>query len=115
MSFELMVWQAGESATPERAADVYHRLADGESDVVPASAAVLRFADDVVARYEDLTEQNMHDSPWSSPLYRTPEGVIVSVAPSRRREVVDAVRELAHRHGLSVYDPQNRTVDQAPG
>ena len=65
--------------------------------------------------FGDLTEENMEDSPWASPLYQTPEGVIVDIAYSRSEEVAPTLRQLASKHGLTVYDPQNREVHHPVG
>lgn len=110
MSFDLSFWHEDVQSTPDRAADIYDRLADGEDGVVPRAPEIDDFFAEVVAVFGDLTEENIDESPWTSPLYRTPECVIANLAYSRSEEVAPVLRRLASRYRLTTYDPQNREV-----
>ncbi|MEV6631569.1 hypothetical protein AB0M54_12540 [Actinoplanes sp. NPDC051470] len=110
MSFDLGFWHEDEQSTPDRAAEIYDRVTDGEDGVVPAVPAIDEFFAEVVAAFGDLTEENIEESPWTSPLYRTPECVIANLAYSRSEEVAPVLRRLASRHRLTTYNPQNREV-----
>lgn len=110
MSFDLAFWSEDPPPSQARAADVYDRLADGESDVLPASPAVGRFLDDVDAAFPDLTEDTLDVSPWAAAVYRTSECAIVSISWSRVDDVVPVLLTLASRHRLTAYDPQTGQV-----
>ena len=110
MSFDLGFWYEDVPSAPERAAAIYERLTDGEEGVVPSASAVNDFFVEVIATFEDMTEENMEESPWTSPLYQTPECVVASLAYSTSGDVAPVLLELASKHGLTAYDPQNREV-----
>ncbi|GAA4461889.1 hypothetical protein [Phytohabitans houttuyneae] len=110
MSFDLGFWHEDAQSSVERAAEIYDRLTDGEDGVVPGAPAVDSFFTDVLARFGDLTVENMDESPWTSPLYRTSECVIANIAYSRSQEVAPVLRRLANAHGLTVFDPQKQEV-----
>jgi hypothetical protein len=115
VSFDLSFWYEDVPSTSERAAEIYDRLTDGEDGVVPSAPALIDFFAEVIATFGDLTEENMEESPWTSPLYRTTECVIANLAYSRSEEVAPVLRRLASKHGLTVYDPQNREVHPPAG
>ena len=110
MSFDLSFWYEEVPSTSEHAAEIYDRLSDGEDGVVPSVPALDDFFVEVIATFGGLTEENMDDSPWTSPLYRAHECVIANLAYSRSEEVAPVLRRLASKYGLTVYDPQSREV-----
>jgi hypothetical protein len=110
MSFDMAFWFQLEPPSAESAAQIYDRLTDGETGVVSETTGVEHFFNDVVAVFPDLNEQNAQESPWSSPIYRTPECVITAISWSRSEEVAPILVELAQRHGLTTYDPQDRVA-----
>jgi len=110
MSFDLAFWHENGPTTPESAAQIYDQLTDGEVGVVEPGPQIAHFYDDVVAALPDLTEDNMEDSPWASPVYRTPECVIVAISWSQSEPVSQFLLALAGKHGLTTYDPQDRVV-----
>lgn len=110
MSFDLAFWYEKERSTPEKADHIYDRLTDGEIGVIEESTEIERFYLDIVSSYPNMTENNMHVSPWAAPLYRTSECVIANISWSRRDELAPTLLELAARHGLTAYDPQDQAV-----
>jgi hypothetical protein len=63
MSFDLAFWRRGDADGD--AADIYDRLTDGLSGVVAeALLEINAFLADIVRVYPDITEENMHESPW---------------------------------------------------
>lgn len=113
VSYDLAFWHEIEPSDPEKAAEIYDRLSEGEKGVLDSSVAIEQFFDDVISAYPDLTEENMSESPWASTLYRNSECVIASISWSRQGEVGGALRDMARGHGLTVYDPQEGTVQPA--
>lgn len=110
MSFDLAFWREDPVPSPADAAVTYDRLAEGEEGVVAPDGAVGRFLADVVAAYPDLVEDNMDISPWASPIYSNAECVLVAISWSRAAELAPALRQIATRHGLLTYDPQEQQV-----
>ena len=110
MSFDLAFWVESPAPSPAEAAVTYDRLADGEEGVIAPDGAVARFLADVLADYPDLTEENMDVSPWASSIYSNTECVLVAISWSRAADLGPALRQIASRHGLITYDPQEEQV-----
>lgn len=110
VSFDLSFWYEDMPSTPERAAEIDDRLNEGEDGVVPSTPALDDFFAEIIATFGDLTEENMDESPWTSSLYRSAECVMATLDYSRCAEIAPALRQLASKHGLTTYDPQNRKV-----
>ncbi|MEF2529204.1 MULTISPECIES: hypothetical protein [Streptomyces] len=110
MSFDLIFWCQKVVPTSEEAAQIYDQLTDGDTGIVEESPAVEDFRQAVVSEFPDLTEANMEESPWASPLYVTGECVIASISWSRSTEVSSVLLGLASTYGLTAYDPQDRVV-----
>lgn len=110
MSFDLTFWSAKEPVTEEAAARIYDELTDGLAGVVDESPAIESFFNDVVAVYPDLVEENMEEAPWASAIYHNAECVITAISWSRHQEVAQVLIDLANRHGLTAYDPQDRVI-----
>ncbi|WP_371778488.1 hypothetical protein [Streptosporangium subroseum] len=110
MSFDLTFWYQKSIPTSEEAAQVYDQLTDELTGVVEESPAIEVFHQAVISAYPDLTEENMNESPWASPLYVTSECVIAAISWSRSSEVSSVLLDLASTHGLTAYDPQDQVV-----
>ena len=110
MSFDLAFWHQKSVPTVEEAAQIYDQLVDGLSGVVEANSAVEDFHKAMISVFPDLAEENMDESPWTSPLYVTSECVIATISWSRSGEVPSVLLDLASRHGLTTYDPQEQAV-----
>lgn len=109
MSFDLIFWCQKLVPTPEEAAQVYDQLTDGIAGV-EESPAVEEFHQAVTLTYPDLDDDNMHESPWASPLHVTNECVIAAISGSRAGEVSPVLLDLAATRGMVAYDPQNQVV-----
>jgi len=110
MSFDLAFWYESSQSAPDAAAQVYERLTDGETGVVQPDPRVDAFYDELISVYEDLTMENAATSPWMSPPYRNDECVIVAISWSRCKDVAPVLLDIADRHGMTAYDPQDRIV-----
>jgi hypothetical protein len=93
MSMGLYVWK-GPLVSEEEAARLLHRFDEGETEVFEASEEVLRFYDELVAKYPDLEAE---------PSDRV---VGISLAWSVPDDVLDEIVALAREHDLVLYDPQ---------
>lgn len=96
MSFGLVFWYQESIPTSEEASHVYDQLADGLTGIVEESPVIGDFHRSVISVFPDLTEQNMNESPWASPIYVTSECVIVAISGSRSSEVSSLLLDL-HR------------------
>jgi hypothetical protein len=115
MSFDLAFWHETQPSDAERAYEIYDRLTDGETGVAESHPAVDEFYREVLSVYADITEENAEESPWASSPYRNDECVVAAIAWSRHEEVGAALIELADKHGLTAYDPQDRVVHHPTG
>jgi hypothetical protein len=94
MSMGLYAWK-GPVVSEVEAARLLHRFyEEGETDVFEASEDVLRFYDELVAKYPDLEAEPSDrvvdmSLPWSVP-----------------DDVLDGIVALAREHDLVLYDPQ---------
>ncbi|GAA1721710.1 hypothetical protein [Nonomuraea bangladeshensis] len=113
MSFDLAFWRQDSPPDQQEAAQVYDKLADGLEGVVEESPAIEAFYQAVISTFPDLAEDNMHESPWSSPMYVTQECVVVAISWSHAAEVSPILLDLAAEHGLTAYDPQDQVVHGA--
>ncbi|MBC3987192.1 hypothetical protein H8N01_32525 [Streptomyces sp. AC536] len=110
MSFDLAFWIQKSVPTLEESAWAYDQLTDGLTGVVEEDPAVEDFRASVISAFPDLTEETMDESPWASPLYGNRECVIAAISWSRSTEVSSVLLDLASRHGLTAYDPQDQVV-----
>ncbi|MFI1108314.1 hypothetical protein ACH4TU_10200 [Streptomyces physcomitrii] len=110
MSFDLIFWYQRVAPTSGEAARIYDQLTDGVTGIVEESSAVEDFYRAVISEFPDLSEENMEESPWASPLYVTAECVIAAISWSRSSEVSSVLLGLASTHGLTAYDPQDQVV-----
>jgi hypothetical protein len=111
MSFDLAVFSAAAPLTADEARDVYLRLSDEEdwSQWLKEDARVDRFVSEIRQRWpdiNDLPDDEVDDSPWSVGFDVSPAHLIVSFVWSTADQAVPAFIEVALRHGLYVFDPQ---------
>ena len=117
MSFALAVLSADQALDTATAGRIYAALCEGEPGDVPgglrAAPALRAFARDLLAHYPDLDslpDDAVDESPWSVAPDIGEAHVVMSFVWSRAEEAAQLVRELAGRHGLTVYDPQEDRV-----
>jgi hypothetical protein len=115
MRFDLAFWYEREPSSPEQAAQIYIRLAEEELGIVERNPAVGDFYQEVISTYEDLAQESADASPWNSPVYCNGECVITPIAWSRHQEVGPALIAMAARHGVTSFDPQDRSVHHPSG
>jgi hypothetical protein len=111
MSFDLAVFSAAAPLTADEAREVYLRLSDEDdwSQWLKEDERVDRFAREIRQRWpdiDDLPEDEVDASPWSVGFDVSPAHMIVSFVWSTADEAVPAFIEMARRHGLYVFDPQ---------
>lgn len=118
MSFDLSVWYSSRPVRPEEAGRVHVALSERRLDGVESSPRVLRFVDELTARYpqiDDVPEDEVDECPWTIAFDQSEGHVILCIASSRAAEMKPIVQELAAKHGLVCYDPQVDEVYNPPG
>jgi hypothetical protein len=107
VSFDLGFWWEPQPISSVEAEQKYLAMVEGRTGVVEENVALEEFFNDLNGRFPDLTEETLETSPWSSPVYRTNECIIVSMPYSRGAGMVDGLRKLAAGHGVSCYSPHS--------
>ncbi|CAL9490920.1 hypothetical protein SUDANB108_03248 [Streptomyces sp. enrichment culture] len=117
MSYDLAFWYESRSLDAAAAYQKYDAMTDGESGVTAESPRVAEFYRDILRTYQDLTEdtteEEAHQSPWTSSVYFNGECVLVNIAWSRKSEVSNTLIDMAKSRGLVTYDPQRDLVIEA--
>jgi hypothetical protein len=112
MSCDFAVWHTSRRLNNDEADRLYGELCDGITAGVFPHPAIDQFYSELTARYpeiDDVPEDRVDDmdySPWSCSMDRSPGHLIISCIWSKADEVSRLIRELARKHGLSVFDPQ---------
>jgi hypothetical protein len=116
MSFDLGVWHPLTRLTDAEAGELYVSLCDYGIGGVTSHPAVDAFYAELTARYPEIDTVpddriDDHDyCPWSCALDRSPAHVIMSCVWPQAENVERTVRELAAKHGLAAFDPQQGKV-----
>ncbi len=112
MSFDLAVLSGQKRLIPADAGQIYVQLCeepDTWSDLLEADDRVAAFVDEITARWpqiDDVPEDEVDDCPWNIEFDQSPAHAISCIAWSRAEEVAPVYLEIALRHGLYVYNPQ---------
>ncbi|WP_410672353.1 hypothetical protein [Amycolatopsis sp. cmx-4-68] len=116
MSFDLAVWPEAAVVTAAEAARKYQKLCELLPGAVPAEPRGLAFERELTARYPPLSSMAPDDesSPWNADPTVLGEAVVLTMSWSAADAVAPFVQELAERHDLVLYDPQDRTVHLPP-
>ena len=124
MSYDLCVWHSDLPPDDEQAGDLYVKLCEERWVPAEENPATLAFYNELSARYpeiDDVSEEDLDDCPWSCAHDRPGLHVLMAIRWSKYGEVTPVVYELAGRHGLVCYNPQegkvilpNRLNDQGP-
>ncbi len=97
MEWFCAVWnsdKAGSAATGEY---IYELLCQGDTSMVSDFVVVEEFYQELIMKAPETIAQKL------------PGAVIISCDFSRGEYINDLVQELAKKHGLSFYEPQNMT------
>jgi hypothetical protein len=113
MSFDLAVIHIEEPISAEDAGEIYRRLCDGDYEVLRLSESIDRFYQELTSRYpnmEELSDEEIDESPWSVSPDVSDGAVMVSIRWSRADDMSDFIKELSTKHGLACYDPQEDVI-----
>jgi hypothetical protein len=116
VSFDLGAWRTKRRLTDEEAGALYVALCESRIEGVVPDPAVDAFYAELTTRYPEIDiipDERIDDHdycPWSCALDRSPGHVIMACVWSQAENVQRVVHELAAKHGLAVYDPQQGKV-----
>jgi hypothetical protein len=116
MSFDLAVWASEPRLSAAEAGERYARLCEGDVVGLVPSPAVDAFYRELIAKHpelDDVPEDRLDDHdycPWSVRMDRSPGHLVLCCVWSRAEYVRQFVGELARKHGLAVFDPQEGTI-----
>lgn len=105
----------------EAARELYGLLCDGDTSSVANHPAVEAFYAELTATHPEidtLPDEKIGDldsCPWSCKLDHSPGHVIMSCVWPKASDVDLLVHNLASKHGLAVYDPQDEEVTYPDG
>jgi hypothetical protein len=112
MSFDLVVWYPDTRLSADEANRRYVSLCEGNVSGVVEHPAIQAFYDELIAKHpeiDDVPEDRIDDDeycPWSVAMDRSAGHVIMCCVWSRAEYVRGFVGQLALKHGLVLYDPQ---------
>jgi hypothetical protein len=116
MSFDLAIWHTPKRLTDAEAAVLYTALCASQRDGVAPHPGVEAFYAELTAKHPEIDtvpDERIDDHdycPWSCALDRSPGHVIMACVWPKAEYVQALVRELAVKHGLAVFDPQEGRV-----
>lgn len=115
MSFDLAVFSSVRPLEPAQAADIYKRLAAGESwdRLLERDPRVADFVREITRRWPQIDavpRDEIESCPWSVEFEISPAHVISALIWSRVEDVAPVYIETALKHGLNAFDPQADTL-----
>ena len=121
MSFDLGVWHATRALNAEAADAVYQALCEGatlpEDGSIATSLRVAAFMAELGSRFPDLDslpDDDVAASPWASGFENSDQYAIFNIRWSAAKTMLPAIRALAMKHELVLYDPQDESVYNPP-
>jgi len=112
MSFDLAVFDFDTAADADDIDAHYEGLCDADGTATPGPR-VAAFIAECKQRWPGDSDEDFDDSPWSTwPLegQATTTGLVANIRWSAAEDMLAAWLELAERHGLTLYDPQEDRV-----
>ena len=113
MSFDLAVMNLRGPVTSAEAGELYAELCEGNVDVVASSENIDLFYQELTSKYPDIdsySDDEVDNCPWSVELDISDGAVVMCMVWSRVEEVAPFVMQLAAKHNLACYDPQEEKI-----
>jgi len=119
MSFDLAVWPREAVASTTDAEKLYLQLCNDPGTAcasLPASAGLEGFYQELTALHpqiDDISEEGIDNTdlcPWSIAFDRSDRHILMCSVWSKADYVESLVRDLAHKHGLAMFNPQARSL-----
>jgi hypothetical protein len=121
MSCDFAIWYPHRRLNDKEATNLYHALCDGVVGGVAPHPAIDAFYRELTALHpeiDDIPEERIDDldyCPWSVAFDRSPGHLIMCCVWPKADYVERLVKQLAHKHGLAVYDPQAGKITYPDG
>ena len=116
MSYDLAVWYPYEHLTDEEAGLIYLSLCNEDVSRLQPHPSIHAFYNELASLHpevDDVPEEKSGDfdfSPWSIEHDYSDRHIIMCSVWSKAEYVAKFVRELAGKHGLAVYNPQEYRI-----
>ena len=118
MSANIWCWIPALGLLPN-SADFMHRVDEFDRrPAKPAAPGIVRYVDDLLKRYPDLSATTEVETPWADgPMIRDANGGFIdfSITWSQYDKVIPFVTSTAQRDGLNCFDPQTSYYYPATG
>jgi hypothetical protein len=120
MSYDLAVWFPDRILSDEQALHQYHKLCEGDISELNPHASLGNFYLELYKIHpeiDDVPEDKIGDfdfSPWSAEHDLSDRHMLICCVWSHADYVHDLVLNLAHKHGLAVFDPQLMKIHYPP-
>lgn len=116
-SFYLGVWHSRAAISDEEAARQYLVLSDGKSASPEFDPQVYAFYTHLTGLYPEIDmvpESESDTCPWACSIDMSGGHVIMAIEPEKSERLVPVLLQLAERHDLVCFDPQNHKVHLPP-
>jgi len=116
MSCDFAVWYPSKQLTHKQASLLYEQLCAGDTSGVVSHPSVDAFYNEITSKHPEIDavpEDQIDDQdlcPWSVAFDRSPGHLIICCVWSKADYVEALVKNLARKHGLAVFDPQNTKI-----
>ena len=120
MSFDLGVWYSEKAVTPKQAGELYVSLCEGTIALEGQNQQICAFYDELTGKWPEIDKVpdekiDDHDyCPRSCAIDRSGMHILLSCVWSKAQDVAAFVEELALKHELLLYNPQQNTVTLPP-
>lgn len=114
MSCDFGVWFSNRPLSDAEAGDVYMALGEEDTSGVTASPAIDAFYRELTALHPELDDvpRDPDLCPWTGPIERSSGHLLMNCSWRQADAMEQLIKRLAHKHGLSFFDPQADTVTQ---
>ena len=117
MSFDLAVLNIEHPISSEKAAEIYSELCSGNYEILQPSEKIDAFYQELIEKYPDIdsySDDEVDECPWSVEIDVSDGAVVMCMVWSGVEEVAPFVMELAQKHDLACYDPQDGKLYPPP-
>lgn len=115
MYWNCAVWHSNSVKDKENAEKLYDKLCEGDTSLIGPIQRIQDFYEELTAKHpeiDDVSEDeidNLDLCPWSIAFDKSEGHIIMTCVFSRAEYVNVLIQELAKKHELSFYEPQNIT------
>jgi hypothetical protein len=115
MSWNCAVWHCNSVKDKNNAEILYNKLCQGDTSLIGPTQRMQDFYEELTSIHpeiDDINDDEVSDldlCPWSVIFDKSEGHIIMSCVPSKADYVSDLIRDLAKKHQLSFYEPQDIT------